>query len=287
MVGTGSFGNYDHTARTSGAPLGRRQTHDLEEESVAANPAGLTYPEPGSSHSHNDQMTGTGATSMPDVDGSTARSEKEKDAQHANDSDSTCEEDEDRIEENRRASQVLALARKYTSQSHVAVPEGRTVFQVDDENSPLNPNGPNFNSRAWAKALVEQFSGDGLQFRTTGVAFQNMNVFGFGSATDYQKDVLNVGLEIFSQVRNLIGMGRQRRIDILRDFDGVVRKGEMLVVLGPPGSGCTTFLKTIAGEHDGIFIDDQSYFNYQGMWCLKLNHFLFVCQVGLANTTST
>lgn len=267
-MGTGSFGNYDHTAQTSGAPLGRRQTHDLE-ESVAANPAGPTHPEPGSSHSHNDQMTGTRATSMTEVDETSARSGKEKDAQHTNDSDSTSEEDEDRIEENRRNSQVLALARKYTSQSHAAVPEGKTVFQVDDENSPLNPNGPNFNSRAWARAIVDQVNGEGHQFRTTGVAFQNMNVFGFGSATDYQKDVLNVGLEVVGQIRNLLGMGRQRRIDILRDFDGVVRKGEMLVVLGPPGSGCTTFLKTIAGEHDGIFIDDQSYFNYQGTLWMK------------------
>jgi ABC-type multidrug transport system ATPase subunit len=38
----------------------------------------------------------------------------------------------------------------------------------------------------------------------------------------------------------------------------------MLVVLGPPGSGCTTFLKTIAGDYNGIFMDDSSYFNYQG-----------------------
>ncbi|KAK3950278.1 ABC-2 type transporter-domain-containing protein [Pseudoneurospora amorphoporcata] len=271
FMGTGSFGNYDHTAQSSGAPLGRRQTHDFEEETVAANPAGPTHPEPSSSHSHNDQMTGTRATSMTEVDENTTRPVKEKDGHHANDSDSTSEDDEDRIEENRRASQVLALARKYTSQSQAAVPNGKSVFQVDDENSPLNPNSPNFNSRAWAKAIVQQVNGEGHQFRTTGVAFQNMNVFGFGSATDYQKDVLNVGLQVISQVRNLIGMGRQRRIDILRDFDGVVRKGEMLIVLGPPGSGCTTFLKTIAGEHDGIFVDDQSYFNYQGMTAKEIH----------------
>lgn len=29
-------------------------------------------------------------------------------------------------------------------------------------------------------------------------------------------------------------------------------------------SGCSTFLKTIAGEMNGIYVDDNSYLNYQG-----------------------
>ena len=255
FMGTSPFGNYDHTAQGA-VPLGRRNTHEMEELNT-------TLPEPGSSHSHNDHMTGTRATSMTEVDESATHSGKEKDTQNNNDDESTSEDDEDRIEENRRASQVLALARKYTSQSHATVPEGATVFDVD-ENSPLNPNGPNFKARAWARAMVEELQGEGGSFRTTGVAFQNLNVFGFGSATDYQKDILNVGLGLIGQAKNLLGMGHDKRIDILRNFDGVVNKGEMLIVLGPPGSGCTTFLKTIAGEHDGIFVDDSAYFNYQG-----------------------
>jgi ABC-type multidrug transport system ATPase subunit len=34
-------------------------------------------------------------------------------------------------------------------------------------------------------------------------------------------------------------------------MDGVVKEGEMLLVLGKPGSGATTLLKTIAGETRG------------------------------------
>ena len=33
---------------------------------------------------------------------------------------------------------------------------------------------------------------------------------------------------------------------LLQDFNGTVAAGEMLLVIGKPGSGCTTFLKTIA-----------------------------------------
>jgi ATP-binding cassette, subfamily G (WHITE), member 2, PDR len=39
----------------------------------------------------------------------------------------------------------------------------------------------------------------------------------------------------------------------------------MLVVLGRPGSGCSTLLKTISGETDGFFVDSQSHVNYQGI----------------------
>jgi ATP-binding cassette, subfamily G (WHITE), member 2, SNQ2 len=31
---------------------------------------------------------------------------------------------------------------------------------------------------------------------------------------------------------------------------GTIRSGEMLMVIGKPGSGCTTFLKTMANMHE-------------------------------------
>ena len=33
---------------------------------------------------------------------------------------------------------------------------------------------------------------------------------------------------------------------LLKDFSGTIAAGEMLLVIGKPGSGCTTFLKTLA-----------------------------------------
>lgn len=43
---------------------------------------------------------------------------------------------------------------------------------------------------------------------------------------------------------------------ILQDFNGVVRPGEMVLVLGRPGSGCSTFLKTIANQREGYLAVD-------------------------------
>lgn len=168
--------------------------------------------------------------------------------------------DDDDSEMERRTSIVQALARSYSHAS--AAHEAANPF-LSDENSPLNPNSPNFSGREWAKAVVAMVQQDGAAFRSAGVCFQNLNVFGYGGGSDYQSDVANVWLSAATDISRILG-GKRQRIDILRNFDGVVHKGEMLVVLGPPGSGCSTLLKTIAGETNGIYVDDGSYFNYQG-----------------------
>lgn len=45
----------------------------------------------------------------------------------------------------------------------------------------------------------------------------------------------------------------------------------MLTAAGPPGSGCSTFLKTITGETHGFVVDKDSYLNYQGITAKEMN----------------
>lgn len=52
--------------------------------------------------------------------------------------------------------------------------------------------------------------------------------------------------------------------DILSKFEGVVKSGEILLVLGRPGSGCSTFLRTMAGEIFGLTVDRNSMVHYNG-----------------------
>lgn len=163
----------------------------------------------------------------------------------------------------RRGSLVQNLARTFTSESQHHR-NGSIFTHQTDPNSPLNPNSPSFNARTWARALADKIESTGSSVRTSGVCFQNMTVSGYSAGTRHQKNVTNVWLEAVRFSRQVLGHGRTRAA-ILRDFDGVVHNGEMLVVLGPPGSGCTTFLKTLAGETNGLFVDEQAYFNYRGV----------------------
>lgn len=168
----------------------------------------------------------------------------------------------------KRHSEVQQLARQYTRESNSATDTGPTepIFGSDDPNSPLNPLSEKFNARSWAQNIANVAKEQGQRARNLGVFFENMNVFGYGTPTDFQKDVGNIWLALPGMVRRLLNhKAGQTRIDILRGFDGVLRPGEMLAVLGPPGSGCSTFLKTISGETNGIYVNEGSYFNYQGL----------------------
>ncbi|KAK5441492.1 Multidrug resistance protein [Exophiala xenobiotica] len=161
------------------------------------------------------------------------------------------------------AERIRDLAQQLTRDSARSY-GGVNPFNAEPD-SALDPSSENFRPRAWTKAMFQlQSSDDRFLARTAGIAFRNLSAHGFGAATDYQKSVGNVLLEAVGIVRKLMGVG-QRRINILRNFDGLIKPGEMLVVLGPPGSGCSTFLKTIAGETHGFNIDKDSYINYQGI----------------------
>lgn len=157
--------------------------------------------------------------------------------------------------------EMLELARRLTTQSQAA--PGTLFPQLD---GPLNPKSPAFNAKKWAKAFYElrTDTSEGNPPRTTGVAFRNLNVFGFGTDTDFQKSVGNIFLEAGTIAKKLLH-DKQRRVDILQDLEGLLHSGEMLAVLGPPGSGCSTFLKTIAGDTHGFHIDDGSEINYSGI----------------------
>ena len=57
---------------------------------------------------------------------------------------------------------------------------------------------------------------------------------------------------MFATAQSLLGLGKKgKEFDILNDFKGVLKPGEMCLVLGRPGSGCTTFLKVISNQRFG------------------------------------
>lgn len=167
--------------------------------------------------------------------------------------------------DSRHDQEVRDLARTMTSRSEYSHLEGNNPFSPIKDSS-LDPHSAHFKPRSWMKALLQLHSRDPEKYpsRTAGIAFRGLNVHGYGKPTDYQKSFGNVWLEAVGMARMLFRSNAQSKINILQDFDGLVESGEMLVVLGPPGSGCSTLLKTIAGETHGIYVDDKSYLNYQG-----------------------
>ena len=133
---------------------------------------------------------------------------------------------------------ISLLARQLAQHSIIHPPEDavKNTFTDISKDSPLNPHGSNFDPRAWVQNALAIQSRDPDRYpqRTAGIAFRNLGVYGFGSPTDYQKDVFNAALSLGSLARGFGNSGK-KKIQILDGFDGLVESGEMLVVLGRPG----------------------------------------------------
>ncbi|KAF2171433.1 hypothetical protein M409DRAFT_63711 [Zasmidium cellare ATCC 36951] len=138
---------------------------------------------------------------------------------------------------------------------------------IGSENPVLDPKSDRFNTRTWLESVMNIVNGDSEKYpkRVAGVAYSDLSVHAFGNPTDYQRTFANQVLALVDFTKKIFGIQRQLRVNILRGFEGLVKSGEMLVVLGRPGSGCSTFLKTISGETEGLNLDSESYINYQGV----------------------
>ncbi|KAF2022234.1 hypothetical protein BU24DRAFT_471381 [Aaosphaeria arxii CBS 175.79] len=99
---------------------------------------------------------------------------------------------------------------------------------------------------------------------TFGVAFKNLHVYGFTTSNQYQSTISSCLLKIPRIILSIFSNRYQKETAILRACGGLVEPGEMLLVLGRPGSGCSTFLKTLAGDMSGIHLRNSSSVNYEG-----------------------
>ncbi|KZL66398.1 ABC transporter [Colletotrichum tofieldiae] len=133
----------------------------------------------------------------------------------------------------------------------------------------LDPRSPSFDARAWIKAFVRLTESDpkSAPRRALGVAFRDLGVCGWSTGAEFQRSVGNVLLAVGHGLMKL-ATGRSRRgsrVVILRDFEGVIEKGEMLLVLGPPGSGCSTLLRTLSSQTADLEVSPEAYINYRGI----------------------
>lgn len=137
-----------------------------------------------------------------------------------------------------------------------------TVAGMDYTDPRLNPENQEFDFFLWARKFVMLLEQEGIRQRRAGFTFKDLNVSGTGAAVQLQK---NVGSAFMVPFRLREQLGHAPEKQILRNFNGNVRQGEMLIVLGRPGSGCSTFLKSICGEHNGLNVSEKATIHYNGI----------------------
>ncbi|QYT05181.1 PDR-type ABC transporter [Trichoderma simmonsii] len=218
------------------------------------------------------------STVMEDDEGSKSPMERDPRETHSRDSDNDAStfpsalsrsntydeesmEQEDKTELKRIAT---ALSRR---QSQVAAPARRQstgLGTVDEYDATLDPDRHEFDLSKWLLRFIRELNEKGLADRQIGVSFRNLDVFGSGSAIQLQNTVGSV-LTAPLRLGEFFSFGKKEPKHILHNFNGLVKSGELLVVLGRPGSGCSTLLKSICGELHGLNIGEKSHISYNGI----------------------
>ncbi|PKS05034.1 hypothetical protein jhhlp_008400 [Lomentospora prolificans] len=95
----------------------------------------------------------------------------------------------------------------------------------------------------------------GIRPKHIGVYWDGLTVKGIAGQNNYVSTFVDGFLDcvnVVTPLAKLLGFGKKgREATLLDNFRGVCKPGEMVLVLGKPGSGCTTFLKTIANQRYG------------------------------------
>ncbi|ODQ64433.1 putative ABC transporter [Nadsonia fulvescens var. elongata DSM 6958] len=160
----------------------------------------------------------------------------------------------------------------------------------DDDNTNTNnthhntdhhegPNDP-FNLETYLRSSRKQEAQHGLKIKQIGVCWKNLTVRGRGGSKAHVRTfpyalagtidprfLLRAVLPALDTSASALNRALARagivhpsnnQINILSNFSGLLRPGEMCLVLGKPGSGCTTFLKTMANNRHGYSSVDGS-----------------------------
>ncbi|GAA5967234.1 hypothetical protein JCM3765_001744 [Sporobolomyces pararoseus] len=130
----------------------------------------------------------------------------------------------------------------------------RTVSRQESRfsNTTQDPFQDGFDFEKHLKQILRKVDDKGVATRQLGVTFKDLTVTGEGSGLAYNTSLGGMLTAVTRLPKAIAALRHPKHKTILNSFTGSVRPGEMLLVLGRPGSGCSSFLKTLANETDGF-----------------------------------
>ena len=132
------------------------------------------------------------------------------------------------------------------SSSFLERKRSRPYEDSDDEKD--GPIGADWSMMPDIRAFADQNQKDQVKGRKLGVTWKNLTVKGVGADAAINE---NVGSQF--NIPKIVREARQGAPlrTIIDNSHGCVKPGEMLLVLGRPGAGCTTLLKMLANRREG------------------------------------
>lgn len=172
------------------------------------------------------------------------------------------------------------MADRYSVFSNLPKSGVNPVFE-DGENGHydqrLDPTSDDFVSAAWIKNMSYLANADPEYYKPYSLdcCWRNLSASGASADVAYQSTIMNLPKKVLSSAwRSIIPAKDSNSFQILKPMDGIINPGELLVVLGRPGSGCTTLLKSISSNTHGFKVGKESQISYKGLLPEDINkHF--------------
>ncbi|KAK6418598.1 ATP-binding cassette transporter snq2, partial [Oleoguttula sp. CCFEE 5521] len=148
-------------------------------------------------------------------------------------------------------------SRKISRQNtRTSVKRGKTAQDVEKAvSSDTSDDAEPFDLEDTLRGNKQLEEDSGIKGKKIGVIWDRLTVKGIGGVKNIQPtfpDAFWNFINVWSTFQSIFGLGKKgSEVEILRNFRGVVKPGEMVLVLGKPGSGCTTFLKVISNQRFG------------------------------------
>ncbi|KAF3911675.1 hypothetical protein AA313_de0202906 [Arthrobotrys entomopaga] len=105
----------------------------------------------------------------------------------------------------------------------------------------------------YLKRTNRQEDESGILRKKVGVSFRDLSVSGTAGEKMYAKTLKDeiIGLfggDLYQLIKSILPLQKPRSRAIIQGFSGVVKPKEMLLVLGKPGSGSSTFLRALTNQ---------------------------------------
>ncbi|KAI5963215.1 SNQ2 [Candida pseudojiufengensis] len=105
----------------------------------------------------------------------------------------------------------------------------------------------------------------GIKLRNSGVTFKDLCVYGTDESFAIVPTVLDLLKGPIGIIQKIIASARTQDKKILNNLNGIAKPGEMVLVLGRPGAGCTTFLKSLTGTDFDLYKKIDGDIRYDGL----------------------
>ncbi|KAG9327612.1 hypothetical protein KVV02_003857 [Mortierella alpina] len=140
------------------------------------------------------------------------------------------------------------LRRQLTRQS--------SLYRVSTGEKGADDPGADFDLTAYLQNVMPQAQAAGMKHKNLGVVWENLEVLGEGVGSQYQATFADPFIGIANLVnpwfwaKTCFSKAPSKTITrtIIHPMNGFCRDGEMILVLGRPGAGCSTLLRVLAND---------------------------------------